>query len=514
MYNSKLKLMKKKLLRFVCTSLMTVVCGSMNATVYNGNCGASAYGSDATDAVTWSFDTSTGVLTFVGTGEIKTYYSDEYGNVNPTLIPWNNNTFNPTGGSYDYWQGITSIVIGEGITNIPDWAFAMQENCASISLPSTLTTIGASSLEECAFTGIKLPDGLVSIGEYAFQSAKITSITIPSSVTTISSHAFGDCKALKSVTFATPTTSLSIGDGAFYDCDALSSVICSATTPPTLGDDVFKDGYSDVFANLVIYVPAANQAAYVAAANWGDYAANMALRHDGDNYTFIRKDMTAGAHSTICLPFAYDKPASCTFYEFTGVTKNGSGEWEATFNALADSPAANTPYIFTSTATSLNITKTTVAVDYSATDPKTTVGDWVFQGTYNPEIWTTNPTGYYGYAGQPTASATAGQFVHLVKGASAPSFRAYLKCTNTSHELYKTRGTDEENAAETDLPQTIKVVLVDSFGDTTTIGTIDTRTGEMILDGDTWYSLDGKKLISKPTKKGVYINNGKTVLVK
>jgi hypothetical protein len=31
---------------------------------------------------------------------------------------------------------------------------------------------------------------------------------------------------------------------------------------------------------------------------------------------------------------------------------------------------------------------------------------------------------------------------------------------------------------------------------------------------DEWYTLDGVKLNSKPTKQGVYINNGKKVMVK
>ena len=31
---------------------------------------------------------------------------------------------------------------------------------------------------------------------------------------------------------------------------------------------------------------------------------------------------------------------------------------------------------------------------------------------------------------------------------------------------------------------------------------------------DTWYSLDGRKLSGKPTKKGIYINNGRKIFVK
>ena len=37
--------------------------------------------------------------------------------------------------------------------------------------------------------------------------------------------------------------------------------------------------------------------------------------------------------------------------------------------------------------------------------------------------------------------------------------------------------------------------------------TINDKAGE-------WYSLDGRKMSGKPTKKGVYINDGKKVVVK
>ena len=49
-------------------------------------------------------------------------------------------------------------------------------------------------------------------------------------------------------------------------------------------------------------------------------------------------------------------------------------------------------------------------------------------------------------------------------------------------------------------------------GDFTGIGTLNTTTGE-ISTGD-WFDLNGRKLQAKPTTKGVYINNGRKVVVK
>ena len=56
------------------------------------------------------------------------------------------------------------------------------------------------------------------------------------------------------------------------------------------------------------------------------------------------------------------------------------------------------------------------------------------------------------------------------------------------------------------------VRVVDSYGDKTAIGTLDTRTGE-ISTGD-WYSLDGRRLQGKPSTKGIYIHSGRKEVLK
>jgi hypothetical protein len=62
-----------------------------------------------------------------------------------------------------------------------------------------------------------------------------------------------------------------------------------------------------------------------------------------------------------------------------------------------------------------------------------------------------------------------------------------------------------------DLPQSISVVLVNTDGSTTKIGAI---TPSYTNEEGVWYSLSGLQLNGKPTKKGLYIHNGKKVVVK
>lgn len=203
----------------------------------HGNCGNSD--GDPTDAITWSFDMGTYQLTLAGTGAIKTYNTSDY--------PWNNVSFNPMGGEDNrYWTAIQSITLGEGITNVPDWAFAMQMNCRRVSLPSTLKSIGWSSLEECAFTSIYLPEGLETIGDYAFYDSKFETICLPSTIT-------------------------SIGAEAFLDCSNLTSIGCYAATPPTLGSDATFD-FDDI---VTVYVPSAKVNEYKAAERWSTFGAKI-----------------------------------------------------------------------------------------------------------------------------------------------------------------------------------------------------------------------------------------------
>jgi len=56
-----------------------------------------------------------------------------------------------------------------------------------------------------------------------------------------------------------------------------------------------------------------------------------------------------------------------------------------------------------------------------------------------------------------------------------------------------------------------------NFGDgDETTGIISIDNGQLIIDNsmDAWYTLDGRHLTGKPTAKGLYINNGKKIVIK
>ena len=193
-------------------------------------------------------------------------------------------------------------------------------------------------------------------------------------------------------------------------------------------------------------------------------------------------------------------------------------------NTAVTTLTANTPYLFMpndATMTFPNISSMTGGVvtllPTTANDGlyggATTDYDWNFYGTYKGKTWTETSKDY-GFAAQfGTAvhgeAVEAGQFVRFAPGAFIKPMRCYLSYVGTSAPAPAPR---MNRAASNDLPASITVRLVSRNGEITAIGTLNTTTGEISFDG--WYDMNGLKLDSKPTKKGLYINNGKKIVIK
>ena len=235
--------------------------------------------------------------------------------------------------------------------------------------------------------------------------------------------------------------------------------------------------------------------------------AAMPALSSGDEVAFYR-EFTWGKASTICLPFDYTPAAGIgTFYVFAGVNAEKTEVTMQAANTAATPLTANTPYLFM---------PTTGAVVFqgeagtSTTAGSATVGDWQFKGTYATIEWSSDPLTIYGFAsgvayGGASDATKAGTFIRVHTGGIRP-FRAYLQYTGSSGAPAIRRG--GTNA----LPETMTVRLVGNLGQTTAIGTLDTRTGEVTF-GD-WYTMDGRRLSGKPSQKGLYIHNGRKEVLK
>lgn len=226
------------------------------------------------------------------------------------------------------------------------------------------------------------------------------------------------------------------------------------------------------------------------------------------NYT---RSFTASTASTVCLPFAYTKKAADgSFYAFTNIEKVGN-DYVATMTEPGLSTLeANTPYLYMPNATGDFSFAGAYTIPATLEAGSVTKGDWTFQGTYETIEWTTAPTGIYGFSGQAVDGISQGQFVKVGAYVRISPMRCYLKYKNGSADY---AGARSENGTNDEvLPETIKVRLISANGTVTAIGSLSTKTGEVTLDNDAWYSLDGRR-VQNPAK-GVYIKNGNKILIK
>ncbi|TGE31851.1 leucine-rich repeat protein [Desulfosporosinus sp. Sb-LF] len=112
-------------------------------------------------------------------------------------------------------EGLTSISIPQGVTDISEGAFFGCRSLTSISIPQGVTSISEGTFSSCrGLTSISIPQSVTSIGYQAFYNCDhLTSISIPQSVTSIGWGAFAFCDSLTTLRFNSSTTTISNNDG-------------------------------------------------------------------------------------------------------------------------------------------------------------------------------------------------------------------------------------------------------------------------------------------------------------
>ncbi len=249
-----------------------------------------------------------------------------------------------------------------------------------------------------------------------------------------------------------------------------------------------------------------------------------------------------GVASTLMLPFDISVSELQTalnnwnfaICEFVNVSRHGCNAGDKTCDLMVNvrqytgnNIKANTPYIFLlQQKGNLRIEFTKSVTLNTTTNSRHRTGsyegyNWDFIGTYEPiQFNKTTVKGVYGFAGEEKNGTKIGTFK---KGnckdgvcASVRAFRAYLKAEEASGGASKVRGLAKEGnevASLEDLPSTIEVHLITGKDSTMYLGTMNTRTGEIVVE-DRWFDMKGRRLMQKPTAKGTYYNNRKKVVIK
>ena len=215
------------------------------------------------------------VLTIIGTGDM---YDFSY--FNPTS---ENTEMNPPPAPWMGVDGITSVVLGDGVTNIGQYAFCNLQSLSSVTIPDSVTRIHFGAFEGCSIlmridipesvkyiggcvfdrcfslSEISLPqgleyiyydpfkdtpwyeaqpDGMIYIGKVAYcykgDMPENTHITLPEGTTCIAGGAF-DRSGLTSIDI--PQSVRWIGPYAFDECNNLSAI-------------TFPDGLTEIAAGV------------------------------------------------------------------------------------------------------------------------------------------------------------------------------------------------------------------------------------------------------------------------
>ncbi|GHT49118.1 hypothetical protein AGMMS49982_01840 [Bacteroidia bacterium] len=168
---------------------------------------------------------------------------------------------------------LSTVNIGNNVTNIPNYAFKDCSGLSSVTIPAGVTSIGEWAFADCSgLTSITIPDGVTHIGYATFSGCSgLTSVTISDGVTSIGDWAFSDCSGLTSVAIGNSVTS--IGSDAFSGCPVLTSVRSIATIPPSLSSGSFNVNTD------TLYVPAAS---------WSDYNNKDEWKNAFDRIATIR----------------------------------------------------------------------------------------------------------------------------------------------------------------------------------------------------------------------------------
>lgn len=118
---------------------------------------------------------------------------------------------------------LQDITIPDGVKTIGGYAFENCDTLATISIPSGVTKISPYLFYECdKLNSVEILGSITEIGKCAFYQTALTRITLPDSLTSIGANAFEHCKSLKAVDI--PQNVPEIQPYTFYDCTALSSV--------------------------------------------------------------------------------------------------------------------------------------------------------------------------------------------------------------------------------------------------------------------------------------------------
>lgn len=161
-------------------------------------------------------------LTITGTGAMP-----DFDFPNGNLAPWWNyealgmNAISEI--DFDIKGNLKRVIIGDGVTNVGDYALFCLPAATQITLPESVTSIGRYGIALCSkLTGMSIPKGVTEIGDFGLAGNGLTAVSLPDGLQALGRGAFDACASLSGMTL--PAAITAVPDKCFNDCTKLLTV--------------------------------------------------------------------------------------------------------------------------------------------------------------------------------------------------------------------------------------------------------------------------------------------------
>ena len=410
-------------------------------------------------------------------------------------------------------SGLTSVIIPSCVTSIGNNSFYACTGLTSVTIPSSVTSIGKCAFGCCfGLTSVTISEGVTNIGEEAFGTCiSLTSVTIPSSVTSIGNNAFYGCSGLKSITIlegvmsignyafcgcsgltsvTIPSSVTSIGNCAFSGCTDLTSVISLIEEPFDITEDVFMYYYASenpIFTSATLYVPVGTKSLYEAKPAWNQFQ-NIEEMVGGEPELEPIENETIVSTENLGNEDLTDNIVDDVYYNV------GDNGYDTSDGSVVIGETTNMGQIGDATPGSSDIVN-----NFTGLILKVAAG----KGTIKVNVKTTGNAQLVVQIGNQTPMIAK-------KTEQGDVVVNYDVAEDTYVYIYAIIGSSSAPSHRSAPADAVKIYSITVTPGATGIQSIDN--GQLTMDN--YYTLDGRKQEGVPTKKGLYIVNGRKVVMK
>lgn len=384
------------------------------------------------------------------------------------------NVTNIEDNAFYFCSSLASVVIGDAVTKIKERTFFNCSSLTSVTIGNNVTIIDDYAFSKCeSLSSIDIPNSVTKIGPRAFAyCSSLANVNLGNSLKTIGQRAFAYCSSLASITL--PASVESIGGWAFYACYGLSVVTALGETPASIENE---SSFPYRRFNTILYVPYNCGDSYRFVEFWKDFSQISEM--NPVEKSFVSVTISEYGVATFCSEYALD------FTNVEGLTARIATDYDGNSGTVVLEAVGEVPAL-----TGLFLTGEPDTYEIPVVETDVTYNN-MFVGTTS-DIMLSPTEGIYT------------NFILYADKKNGASFRPLSQSgTLRAHRAYLQIPTDML------VPSTNLNIVVDEGEQT---GIVNVSQGKA-AQTEGWYSLDGTKLNAIPTQKGLYIHNGKKVVI-